>query len=117
MLAYGCMKLKNMLLLGGVLAGAAYLQNKSRRERVFGQARGLMDQAKTRASDLAHKVENRAREVADRVGTSTASTESSGTSSYGAGATTRGDNGLGSSGGYGGVGGSGGLGGSGNYRG
>ena len=51
------MTFKNMFLLGGVLAGAAYLQNKSRRDRLIGQARGVLDNAKARAVDITHKVE------------------------------------------------------------
>jgi hypothetical protein len=77
------MTIKNLLMLGGVLAGAAYLQDKGRRERLIGQARGLFDKAKARATELAgsHGSDN-------------------GVSSYGAGATSRdayGDSGIGSS--------------------
>lgn len=47
------MTLKKLFVLGGALAGAALLQDKGRRERVFGQARGIFDQLKARASELA----------------------------------------------------------------
>lgn len=47
------MTMKKLLMLGGVLAGAAFLQNKQRRDRLFGQARDLFDKAKARTSDLA----------------------------------------------------------------
>lgn len=96
------MTIKNMLMLGGVLAGAVYLKDKTRRDRVLSRARDMLDQAKTRASGLAERVESRTRELARDV-------ESEDVSSVGA---SRG-NGMTSS--YG-VGGSGGLGGSGNFR-
>lgn len=53
------MTLKNMFLLGGVLAGAAYLQNKSRRDRLMTQGRNLLDKARTRAVEITHKVESK----------------------------------------------------------
>jgi hypothetical protein len=53
------MTLKGMLMLGGVLAGAAYLQDKNRRDRVVGRARDLIDQAKTRAADISRQVESK----------------------------------------------------------
>src|SRR5690606_10931886 len=54
------MTFKKLFLLGSVVAGAAYLQNKSRRERLFGQARDLLDRAKHRASDVTQRMEQRA---------------------------------------------------------
>jgi len=97
------MTIKNMLMLGGVLAGAAYLQNKSRRDRLFGQARGVIDKAKTRASDLAHQVEARSKSFAE---------------SDALRSSTDRDTGIGATGGNGnaGYGSSGGMGGSGTYR-
>ncbi|HUQ03393.1 MAG TPA: hypothetical protein VM261_12910 [Kofleriaceae bacterium] len=96
------MTIKNLLMLGGVLAGAAYLKDKTRRDRVFGKARDMLDQAKTRASGIAEKVESRTRDLSEQLG-------SQDTSSVGA------SRGNGTTSGYG-VGGTGGLGGSGNYR-
>ncbi|KAB2906872.1 MAG: hypothetical protein F9K40_05835 [Kofleriaceae bacterium] len=92
------MTFKKLFLLGSAVAGAVYLQDKSRRERLFGQARDLLDRAKTRASDVTQRIERKAESM---------------------GATSR-DNGVGSSlgteaPGYGGIGGSG-IGGSGTYR-
>lgn len=66
------MTFKNMFLLGGVLAGAAYLQNKSRRDRLMTQGRDLLDKAKTRAADITHKVESK---LETRTGDSIASTK------------------------------------------
>jgi hypothetical protein len=96
------MTIKNMLMLGGILAGAAYLKDKTRRDRVTGKARDLIDQAKTRASSLAQRVESKSRELTEDL-------ESADVSSVGA------SRGNGTSSSYG-IGGSGGLGGSGNYR-
>lgn len=81
------MTLKKLFILGGVLAGAAYLQNKSRRDRLITQGRDLFDRAKTRASKLAHRVESEARESAGSVGRgdglgTTASTTAGVTSGY-----------------------------------
>ena len=53
------MKLKHLLLLGGVLAAAAYFQNKHRREQALGQARDLLDRMKRRADDLRHRAARR----------------------------------------------------------
>lgn len=77
------MTIKNILMLGGVLAGAAYLQDKKRRDRLVCQARDLLDKAKTRASGLADQVESKAHQVAswkgddDGVGTSERTSSSS----------------------------------------
>jgi hypothetical protein len=74
------MTIKNLLMLGGVIAGAAYLQDKGRRDRLFGQARGLFDKAKARASELASQTRH-----------------DNGVSQYGAGSTGRdafGDSGI-----------------------
>ena len=59
LLVYEDMTLKGMLMLGGVLAGAAYLKDKQRRDRVVGRARGLIDQAKTRVADVRTQVEEK----------------------------------------------------------
>jgi hypothetical protein len=52
------MTLKGMLMLGGVLAGAAYLQDKQRRDRAFGRARDMLDKAKSRVADVSRQVES-----------------------------------------------------------
>lgn len=94
LLGIGHMTLKKMFMLGGVLAGAAYLQNKSRRDRLISQGRDLLDRAKTRASDVAHKVETRAHDVIDAarsdngVGSSVGTSSASSYGGYGAGSTT-----------------------------
>jgi hypothetical protein len=46
------MTMKKLFMLGGVLAGAAYLRNKDNRDRLFGRVRDMLDKAKTSASDL-----------------------------------------------------------------
>jgi hypothetical protein len=46
------MTLKNLFMLGGVIAGAAYLKDQSRRERLFGQARGFLDKAKAKVEEM-----------------------------------------------------------------
>ncbi len=79
------MTIKNMLMLTGLLAGAAYLRDKGRRDRLVGKARGLIDQAKTRASDLAHQVESKASDAGDSLTTHSKDNGVAG----GAGATTR----------------------------
>jgi uncharacterized protein YjbJ (UPF0337 family) len=80
------MTIKNMFMLTGLLAGAAYLRDKGRRDRLVGKARGLIDQAKTRAGDLAHQVESKASQAASALDSTTS--KDNGVSS-GAGATTR----------------------------
>ena len=111
MLLSSGMTLKNLVMLGGVLAGAAYLQNKNRRERVVGSARGALDKWKARAQELAHQVETKAHTFAE-----TGAFSANQAVSSSAGATTRRDNGTSSSGIGSGYGGSGGIGGSGGYR-
>ena len=61
------MTLKNLFIVGGALAGAAYLKDKSRRERFLGQARGFMDQLKARATDLATEVKSKGSGALDSV--------------------------------------------------
>ena len=61
------MTIKNLLLLGGVLAGAAYLKDKTRRERLMGQARGFIDQAKSRATEIAGQVKAKGSEALESV--------------------------------------------------
>lgn len=58
------MTIKQVLVIGGVIAAGVYLQNKSRRDRLFGQARDLLDMARSRASDVAHRIEHRRDEMA-----------------------------------------------------
>ena len=53
------MSIKNLLLLGGALAGAAYLKDKDRRDRLVGQARGFLDRMKSRATELAGEVQGK----------------------------------------------------------
>jgi hypothetical protein len=98
------MTIKNLLMLGGVLAGAAYLKDKTRRDRVLTRARGAIDQAKTRASGLAERVESKTRELQDTL-------KSQDVSSVGA---SRGNGTSTNIGGSSSYGGSGGIGG--NYR-
>jgi hypothetical protein len=76
------MTIKNLFVLGSVLAGAAYLQDKGRRERVFGKARGLIDQAKSRASELKGKLESKATELTGSDRHDDGATSSAGSSSY-----------------------------------
>lgn len=102
------MTLKNMFMLGSVLAGAAYLQDKGRRDRVFGQARGLIDRAKSRASEIAGQIQS-------RTGQSTATTGDNGvSSSYGNQSSYSGVGGSSATGSS--IGGTSGFGGSGTYR-
>lgn len=65
--ALRCMTIKNLILLGGALAGAAYLKDKSRRDRLVGQARGIIDQAKTRATEIAGQVKAKGSEALEAV--------------------------------------------------
>lgn len=90
------MTIKNLFLLGSVLAGAAYLQNKGRRDRLVGQARGAIDRAKTRASELVSSVQHKT----DNVGSDVSSFADNGIGSS-VGSTSRyGDTGIGGSGTY-----------------
>ncbi len=57
------MTIKQILVIGGVIAAGVYLQNKSRRDRLFAQARDLLDMAKSRASDVAHRIEQQRDEM------------------------------------------------------
>jgi hypothetical protein len=65
LLAFEHMTLKGLFMLGGVIAGAAYLGDKQRRDRLAGRARDLIDQAKTRAADISRQVEAKVDEVVD----------------------------------------------------
>lgn len=59
---YGDMTLKNIFMLGSVIAGAAYLRDKGRRDRLVGQARGVLDKAKTRATQIAGQIQSKGSE-------------------------------------------------------
>lgn len=78
------MTIKNMLMLTGVLAGAYYLRDKGRRDRLMSKARGAIDKAKTRATELADKAESKGAEAMEtlRRDTSTTGASSNGTSGY-----------------------------------
>jgi hypothetical protein len=64
---FGAMTFKNLFILGGALAGAAYLKDKTRRDRFMGQARGFIDQVKSRASEIAGQVQAKGSEAIDSV--------------------------------------------------
>jgi hypothetical protein len=61
------MTLKKLIILGGALAGAAYLKDKSRRDRFMGQARGFIDQMKTKASEVASEVKSKGSDALNSV--------------------------------------------------
>lgn len=77
------MTLKNLFILGGALAGAAYLKDKTRRERFLGQARGFIDQVKTRATEVASEVQSKGSEALKSVSSSPAPTNFASTSPFG----------------------------------
>ena len=87
------MTIKKLFILGGALAGAAFLKDKTRRERFMGQARGFIDKVKTRATEVAGKAESKGSESLDsmsnRVPSNLASPSSFGNSGYQASRTYR----------------------------
>lgn len=80
------MTIKKLFILGGALAGAAFLKDKTRRERFMGQARGFIDKMKTQATAVAGKVESKESESLDsmsnRVPSHLASPSAFGSSGY-----------------------------------
>ncbi len=84
------MTLKKLAILGGVLAGAAYLQNKGRRDRAFTGARDMFDKVKSRAQEVGHQAQAkidsvRGTEKTEKKDPSFASTTTSGLGSSGMG--------------------------------
>jgi hypothetical protein len=81
------MTLKTLVILGGAIAGAAYLQNKNRRDRVFTGARDLIDRIKTRAESVGSEVQSKVQSTMEKAGSSVGSmgrNETSHSSSVGA---------------------------------
>jgi hypothetical protein len=67
------MTIKNLFILGGAIAGAAYLKDKTRRDRFMGQARGFIDKMKARASEVASEVQSKGSDALDSVSNRTPS--------------------------------------------
>jgi hypothetical protein len=61
------MTLKKLFILGSALAGAAYLKDKTRRDRFMGQARGFIDKMKTKATEVASDVKAKGSETLNSV--------------------------------------------------
>lgn len=64
------MTLKKLALLGGALAGAAYLRDKTRRDSFMQKARGLVDQARDRIGSISGQQQGQNDEMASSSGES-----------------------------------------------
>lgn len=76
------MTLKNLFILGSALAGAAYLKDKTRRDRFMGQARGLIDKVKARATEVAGDVKEKANDVKEKASEVVSSASQPATSNF-----------------------------------
>jgi len=78
LLCFSSMTLKKLFVLGSVLTGAVLLRDKNRRDRLMSSASNWFDNLRSRTRDL----------MSERAGSAGTSTGAS--STFGAGATTRG---------------------------